>query len=98
MCLLSVSCAKIPLRTSISTLQIGQTTNLLIYLNERWEEDWGGEFGLYDREGKICIKKVPPLFNRCVIFDSHDYSFHGLPDPINFPDSVDRKSIILLTA
>jgi hypothetical protein len=74
---------------------LNRRTNLLIYLNERWEEDWGGEFGLYDREGKNCIKKVAPLFNRCVIFDSHDYSFHGLPDPINFPDTVDRKSIIL---
>ena len=74
---------------------LNRRTNLLIYLNERWEEDWGGEFGLYDREGKNCIKKVAPFFNRCVIFDSHDYSFHGLPDPINFPDTVDRKSIIL---
>ena len=74
---------------------LNRRTNLLIYLNERWEKDWGGEFGLYDREGKNCIKKVAPQFNRCVIFDSHDYSFHGLPDPINFPDTVDRKSIIL---
>lgn len=74
---------------------LNRRTNLLIYLNERWEEGWGGEFGLYDREGKNCIKKIAPQFNRCVIFDSHDYSFHGLPDPINFPDTIDRKSIIL---
>ena len=74
---------------------LNRRTNLLIYLNEQWENDWGGEFGLYDKEGKVCLKKVAPLFNRCVIFDSHDYSFHGLPDPINFPENVDRKSIIL---
>jgi hypothetical protein len=30
-----------------------------------------------------------------VIFDSHDYSFHGLPDPISFPSGESRKSIIL---
>lgn len=74
---------------------LNRRTNLLVYLNRRWEPGWGGEFGIYDRQGKECLKKVPPIFNRCVIFDSHDYSFHGLPDPINFPDGEERRSIIL---
>lgn len=69
--------------------------NALIYLNKDWIPDWGGEFGLYDKNGNVCLKKVPPLFNRLVIFDSHDYSFHGLPDPINFPEDTPRRSIIL---
>jgi hypothetical protein len=30
-----------------------------------------------------------------VVFDTHDYSYHGLPDPINFPKDNNRKSIIL---
>jgi hypothetical protein len=50
---------------------------------------------LYDRNGSVCLKKVPPLFNGLVIFDSHDYSFHGLPDSINFPEDTPRRSIIL---
>jgi hypothetical protein len=74
---------------------LNRRLNLLIYFTKDWQEHWGGEFGLYDRKGIECLKKVPPLFNRCVIFDSHDYSFHGLPDPINFPEGIDRKSIIL---
>lgn len=74
---------------------LNRRTNLLIYLNEQWENNWGGEFGLYDQSGTKCLKKVAPIFNRCVIFDSHDYSFHGLPNPINFPENVDRKSILL---
>lgn len=69
--------------------------NALIYLNKNWTPDWGGEFGLYDKNGSVCLKKVPPLFNRLVLFDSHDYSFHGLPDPINFPEDTPRRSIIL---
>ncbi|HDR9172757.1 TPA: hypothetical protein QDB40_006886, partial [Burkholderia vietnamiensis] len=32
---------------------------------------------------------------RLVIFDSHDKSFHGLPDPVNFPEHEPRRSIIL---
>lgn len=74
---------------------LNRRTNLLIYLNEQWESNWGGEFGLYDQTGTKCLKKVAPIFNRCIVFDSHDYSFHGLPNPINFPENVDRKSILL---
>ena len=29
------------------------------------------------------------------MFDSHDRSFHGLPDPVNFPQDKPRRSIIL---
>jgi hypothetical protein len=35
------------------------------------------------------------VFNRLVIFDSHDFSFHGLPDPVTFPEGEPRRSIIL---
>jgi Rps23 Pro-64 3,4-dihydroxylase Tpa1-like proline 4-hydroxylase len=69
--------------------------NALVYLNPGWQEDWGGEFGIYDETGTVCVKKVAPRHNRLVIFDSHDKSFHGLPDPINFPEGEQRRSIIL---
>jgi len=74
---------------------LNRRMNALIYLNPGWEESWGGEFGVYNNDGTKLIKKVAPLFNRLVVFDSHDYSYHGLPDPINFPDNIDRKSILL---
>ncbi len=69
--------------------------NAILYLNKNWQKDWGGEFGLYDKNGKNCIKKIDPIFNRLVIFDTHDFSYHGLPDPVNFPDEDPRRSIIL---
>ena len=50
---------------------------------------------IYDENGENCLKKVAPLFNRLVVFDSHDKSFHGLPDPVNFPPGVPRRSILL---
>jgi hypothetical protein len=74
---------------------LNRRLNALVYLNPGWEESWGGEFGIYDNTGDQCVKKIAPLFNRLVIFDSHDKSFHGLPDPINFPDEVPRRSILL---
>ena len=74
---------------------LNRRMNALLYLNPGWEESWGGEFGIYNSNGTQLIKKIEPLFNRLVVFDSHDYSYHGLPDPVEFPDGTKRKSIIL---
>ena len=74
---------------------LNRRINAILYLNPGWKDGWGGEFGLYDSTGEKLIKKVAPLFNRLVIFDTNDYSFHGLPDPLNFPLNEVRKSIIL---
>jgi len=74
---------------------LNRRLNAILYFNPGWQPAWGGEFGLYDKYGKDCLKRVPPLFNRLVIFDSHDFSFHGLPEPIAFPQHQTRKSIIL---
>jgi Rps23 Pro-64 3,4-dihydroxylase Tpa1-like proline 4-hydroxylase len=74
---------------------LNRRANAILYLNPDWQPEWGGEFGVYDNAGETCVKRVPPTFNRLVIFDSHDYSFHGLPDPIRFPPGEPRRSIIL---
>ena len=69
--------------------------NAILYLNPGWQDGWGGEFGLYDNKGEKLIKKIAPLHNRFMAFDTNDFSFHGLPDPLNFPNSHARRSIIL---
>jgi len=74
---------------------LNRRLNAILYLNPEWLEGWGGEFGLYDSTGDNLIKKVAPLHNRLVIFDTNDFSYHGLPDPLNFPIDQVRKSIIL---
>ena len=74
---------------------LNRRINVLIYFNKGWKTSWGGEFGIYSRDAKKCVKKIPPIFNRLIAFDTHDYSFHGLPTPINFPQKVLRKSLIL---
>lgn len=74
---------------------LNRRLNAIVYLNPEWQPEWGGEFGIYDKSGQRCLKRVAPLFNRLVVFDSHDFSFHGLPEPLNFPPGIERKSIIL---
>lgn len=74
---------------------LNRRVNAILYLNPNWQRDWGGEFGVYDSLGQVCLKEVAPLFNRLVVFDSHDTSFHGLPAPLRCPEGILRRSIIL---
>jgi Rps23 Pro-64 3,4-dihydroxylase Tpa1-like proline 4-hydroxylase len=74
---------------------LNRRINAILYLNPGWEEGWGGEFGLYDETGDKLVEKIAPIHNRLVVFDTNDKSFHGLPDPLNFPEGHSRKSIIL---
>ncbi len=69
--------------------------NLLVYLNENWLEEYGGHLELWNKDMTACIKRVLPIFNRCVIFSTTDISFHGHPDPLMCPDSMFRRSLAL---
>jgi hypothetical protein len=69
--------------------------NVLVYLNENWQEEWGGKLELWDTKMKACEAKVLPVFNRCVIFNTDADSFHGHPEPMTCPEGVYRRSIAL---
>jgi Rps23 Pro-64 3,4-dihydroxylase Tpa1-like proline 4-hydroxylase len=74
-------------------LSLDRRLNLLIYLNRDWQEEWGGHLELWDRDMIACRQKILPIFGRCVVFNTTDFSNHGHPDPINCPQSESRKSI-----
>ena len=76
-------------------LNLDRRINLLIYLNKDWEESYGGHFELWDREMKQAEAKILPLFNRCAIFSTTDFSFHGHPTPLACPPDRTRKSMAL---
>jgi hypothetical protein len=69
--------------------------NVLIYLNREWHEDWGGCLELWDRELRGCVKRIVPRFNRMVIFNTSDFSYHGHPEPVRCPPGVTRRSLAL---
>ena len=74
---------------------LNRRANAILYLTENWQPEWGGALELYDSSGKVRQKSVESKFNRLFIFDSHDFSFHGLPKPILCPKDQTRKSLIL---
>jgi hypothetical protein len=69
--------------------------NLLLYLNADWDESWAGHLELWDRGGVQCVKRMSPTFNRVVIFDTSNFSYHGHPAPLACPPDRARKSIAL---
>lgn len=65
--------------------------NILIYFNRNWQPEWGGNIELWDRDVKNCAHSFSPIFNRCVVFETNDVSFHGV-SAVNCPPGQTRKS------
>lgn len=81
-------------------LKLQRKMNIILYMNSNWQKDWGGEICFYNHDkekntvGRLS-KKISPLFNRAVIFDTTQNSWHGLPNPIECPKSEYRKSLAI---
>lgn len=73
--------------------------NLIVYLNPEWEAGWGGCLELF-RDPAADARpacSVVPAFNRCVIFETSERSWHAF-DRIRLPPEragLTRRSIAL---
>lgn len=76
-------------------LHLKRRINTIIYLNKNWKEEYGGAIELWDTSMKNKVKEAYPVFNRAVIFNTNDTSYHGHPDPLTCPENMSRKSIAL---
>jgi hypothetical protein len=74
-------------------LKLDRRINLLIYLNKNWKEEYGGHFELWNRDMSAAEQKVLPIFNRCAIFSTTEFSYHGHPTPLACPPDRTRKSM-----
>lgn len=73
--------------------------NLIVYLNPEWQDCWGGSLEIHKdpRFDDNQIELITPLFNRCVIFETTETSWHGF-SRIGLPESskdLSRRSIAL---
>jgi hypothetical protein len=69
--------------------------NILLYLNEGWKPEYGGDLELWSADMKQCVEKVAPIANRALIFTTDPTSFHGHPEPMPCPQGVARRSMAL---
>ena len=67
--------------------------NLIVYLNDSWNDEWGGALELWDSEFTHCGTQIFPYRNRAVLFQTSDISYHGLPHPLRCPEGVGRQSL-----
>ena len=65
--------------------------NMLVYLNETWQDEWGGHLCL----GLENQQKIAPIGGRCVIFETTDKSWHGHPEALTCPVDVQRRSLAM---
>ena len=74
-------------------LGLWRKLNLIVYLSEGWKSEWGGalEFWSNDDINDKPLKKekaVECIFNRAVIFDTTQNSWHGLPEKLKSPEGI----------
>lgn len=74
-------------------LNLTRRLNMLVYLNEGWQEEWGGSLELWDVDMTKAEVRIPPVLGQVAIFTTSDISFHGLPDPLQCPEGTFRRSV-----
>jgi hypothetical protein len=66
--------------------------NLIVYMNPDWQESFGGYLELWNMANGVRIENIAPIFNRCVLFETNEISYHGHPLPLKSGDTT-RKSL-----
>lgn len=79
-------------------LQLERHYNLIVYITPDWNPAWGGGLELWSHDheketAKELVATVENKFNRAVLFDTTQYSWHGLPQDLVCPPGIMRQSL-----
>jgi dTDP-glucose 4,6-dehydratase/UDP-glucose 4,6-dehydratase len=69
--------------------------NVILYLNKDWKKEWNGETQLWDSNMEKYMVKSNIIFNTALIFKTNEISWHGLPDTIQCPQGIFRKTLAI---
>jgi hypothetical protein len=74
--------------------------NIIIHLSKDWNPNWGGALELWTHDAtndkpKECVKTIDIKYNRAIIFNTAQNSWHGLPTPLTCPEDVFRKTLAI---
>ena len=72
--------------------------NIIVYMSSNLLSDHGGYLGLWshnllENSPDKLIKEIEPRFNRAVLFDTTQNSWHGISRPLIQPEGIYRKSL-----
>ncbi|MEM5364717.1 2OG-Fe(II) oxygenase [Paraburkholderia azotifigens] len=68
--------------------------NLILYLNKDWQESWGGAIELHSNPRDPKSNQIAAfncIFNRAVIFETNEYSWHGFK-AVDLPEELRDRS------
>jgi Rps23 Pro-64 3,4-dihydroxylase Tpa1-like proline 4-hydroxylase len=79
-------------------LKLERHYNLIVYITPNWQPEWGGGLELWSHDSetntaKECVTRVENRFNRAVLFDTTQNSWHGLPGNLSCPEGIMRQSM-----
>ncbi len=80
-------------------LKLQRRLNIIIYLSKELQpETHGGHLGLWAHDGKAnkpgpLVTEIAPQFNRAVLFDTTQNSWHGMSRGLTQPAGIFRKSM-----
>jgi hypothetical protein len=78
-------------------LKLERHYNLIVYITPDWNSEWGGGLEVWDhnKDGtpSTLSATIENRFNRAVLFDTTQYSWHGLPRDLTCPEGVMRQSM-----
>jgi len=81
-------------------MQMERVLNIIVYLSPDLKPEHGGHLGLWahDEANKApgeLVKEIEPRFNRAIIFNTTQNSWHGMSRKLNVPEGVYRKSLAI---
>ncbi len=79
-------------------LGLQRRLNIIIYLSYELKPNHGGFLGLWrhsenSREPGELGVEIQPVFNRAVLFDTTQNSWHGMSQPLRVEEGIYRKSL-----
>lgn len=76
-------------------LRLHRRLSVVIYLNEEWDEKWGGNLDFYDTCREKVLSRVVPGPGNIVIWSYNNLAYHGYPEPMKNPKGTCRKNLRL---
>jgi Rps23 Pro-64 3,4-dihydroxylase Tpa1-like proline 4-hydroxylase len=81
-------------------MDLERVLNIIVYLSPELRVEHGGHLGLWAHDeqkkapGKL-VKEVEPRFNRAILFNTTQNSWHGMSRKLSVPDGIYRKSLAI---
>lgn len=81
-------------------LGLQRLVNIIIYVSPDIRECHGGHLGFWAHDEKengpgALVKEIAPSFNRAVIFNTSQNSWHGMSRPLTLPKTIFRQSLAI---